>query len=131
MNIRTDSFKHKGQRRQLVNQLATKKIKDKNVLWAIENVPRHLFLSKDFEDRAYDDVALPIEEGQTISQPYTVAFQTEALNIKPGDEVLEIGTGSGYQAAILDQLGADVYSIERIEKLYKQAKLILGKIIKT
>ncbi len=131
MNIRTDSFKHKGQRRQLVNQLAAKNIKDKNVLWAIDSVPRHLFLSKDFEDRAYDDVALPIEEGQTISQPYTVAFQTQALNIKPGDKVLEIGTGSGYQAAILAQLGAEVFTVERIEKLHKQAKLILGQYFKT
>ena len=126
MNIRKDSYKHQGQRTQLVKSLASNKITDKNVLWAVSNVPRHLFLSKDFEDRAYDDVALPIEEGQTISQPYTVAFQTQALTIKPGDKVLEIGTGSGYQAAILDHMGAEVYSVERIDKLHKQAKLILG-----
>ncbi len=94
------------------------------------NVPRHLFLSKDFEDRAYDDVALPIDEDQTISQPYTVAFQTQTLEIKPGDKVLEIGTGSGYQAAVLAEMGADVYSVERIEKLHKQAKVILSQLYK-
>ena len=125
MNTRHDTYKHQGQRAQLVNLLASNKITDKNVLLAIATVPRHLFLSKDFENRAYDDVALPIDEEQTISQPYTVAFQTQALEIKPGDKVLEIGTGSGYQAAILAQIGAEVYSIERIEKLYKMAKINL------
>ena len=94
------------------------------------SVPRHLFLSKDFENRAYDDVALPIDEEQTISQPYTVAFQSQALEIKPGDKVLEIGTGSGYQAAILAQMGAEVYSIERIEKLHKMAKINLQPYLK-
>lgn len=133
MNIRQDSYKQQGRRAQLVRILASNKITDKNVLLAVAEIPRHLFLSKDFEDRAYDDVALPIDEGQTISQPYTVAFQTQVLEIKPGDKVLEIGTGSGYQAAILDHMGADVYSVERIEKLHKQAKSILkqyGKNVK-
>ncbi|MFM9943602.1 MAG: protein-L-isoaspartate(D-aspartate) O-methyltransferase [Bacteroidia bacterium] len=126
MNIRKDLYKHQGQRTQLAKLLEANKISDKNVLWAIANIPRHLFLSKDFEDRAYDDVALPIDEDQTISQPYTVAFQTQALQINSGDKVLEIGTGSGYQAAILNHMGAEVYSVERIEKLHRQAKLILN-----
>ncbi len=130
MNTRKDSYKHQGQRAQLVKLLNTNKINDKNVLMAMANVPRHLFLSKDFEDRAYDDVALPIDEDQTISQPYTVAFQTQTLEIKPGDKVLEIGTGSGYQAAVLADMGADVYSVERIEKLHKQAKVILSQLYK-
>ncbi len=130
MNTRKDSYKHQGQRAQLVKLLNTNKINDKNVLMAMANVPRHLFLSKDFEDRAYDDVALPIDEDQTISQPYTVAFQTQTLEIKPGNKVLEIGTGSGYQAAVLADMGADVYSVERIEKLHKQAKVILSQLYK-
>lgn len=130
MNTRKDSYKHQGQRAQLVKLLNTNKINDKNVLMAMANVPRHLFLSKDFEDRAYDDIALPIDEDQTISQPYTVAFQTQTLEIKPGDKVLEIGTGSGYQAAVLAEIGADVYSVERIEKLHKKAKVILSQLYK-
>lgn len=101
------------------------------VLKAISNVPRHLFMSRDFEDKAYEDIALPIEEGQTISQPFTVAFQTQSLKIKPGDKVLEIGTGSGYQAAILAEMGADVFSIERIEKLHNKSKRILGELYKS
>jgi protein-L-isoaspartate(D-aspartate) O-methyltransferase len=130
LNTRKDSYKHQGQRAQLVKLLNTNKINDKNVLMAMANVPRHLFLSKDFEDRAYDDIALPIDEDQTISQPYTVAFQTQTLEIKPGDKVLEIGTGSGYQAAVLAEIGADVYSVERIEKLHKKAKVILSQLYK-
>ena len=126
MNTSTDSYKHKGQRRRLVNILESKNITDSNVLKAIGEVPRHLFLPKDFEERAYEDNALPIDEEQTISQPYTVAIQTQSLNIKAGDKVLEIGTGSGYQAAILAEMGADVYTIERIEKLYNKAKKILA-----
>ncbi len=125
MNIRKDSYKHQGRRTNLVNHLAASKISDVSVLNAFAKIPRHLFLSKDFEERAYDDVALPIDENQTISQPFTVAFQTQALNIKAGEKVLEIGTGSGYQAAILATMGANVYSIERIEKLHIQAKKIL------
>ncbi|NUM32109.1 MAG: protein-L-isoaspartate(D-aspartate) O-methyltransferase [Bacteroidetes bacterium] len=125
MNTPTDTYKHKGQRRKLASSLLLKNITDINVLNAIEVVPRHFFLPKDFEERAYEDNALPIDEEQTISQPYTVAFQTQSLNIKPGDKVLEIGTGSGYQAAILASMGAHVYTIERIEKLYNKAKKIL------
>lgn len=109
----------------MVKHLKANKIEDINLLNAFAQVPRHLFLPKDFENRAYDDVALPIDEGQTISQPYTVAIQTQSLNIKFGDKVLEIGTGSGYQAAILHKMGAIVYSIERIEKLHLSAKKIL------
>ncbi len=125
MNNRTDSYKHQGQRTQMVKLLKASKISDPNVLWAMANVPRHLFLSKDFETKAYDDIALPIEEGQTISQPYTVAFQSQSLEIAKGDKVLEIGTGSGYQAAILAFMGAEVYTVERLEKLFKKVKLTL------
>jgi protein-L-isoaspartate(D-aspartate) O-methyltransferase len=131
LNNRTDSFKHQGQRAQLVKQLKANKIEDINLLNAFAKVPRHLFLSKDFENRAYEDVALPIEEGQTISQPYTVAFQTQHLKINTGEKVLEIGTGSGYQAAILAELGAQVFSVERIEKLYKTSKNLLAKLAPT
>ncbi|MCC6722081.1 MAG: protein-L-isoaspartate(D-aspartate) O-methyltransferase [Bacteroidia bacterium] len=126
MNTKNDTYKHKGQRQRLVQLLESKNIRDVNLLKAIGSVPRHLFLPKDFEQRAYEDNALPIDEEQTISQPYTVAFQTQCLNIKPGDKVLEIGTGSGYQAAILAEMGATVYTIERIEKLYNKAKKILS-----
>lgn len=131
MNTLNDSYKQKGRRLQLVHVLEHKKITDKSVLNAISTVPRHLFMSRDFEDKAYEDIALPIEEGQTISQPFTVAFQTQSLKIKPGDKVLEIGTGSGYQAAILAEMGAEVFSIERIEKLHLKSKRILGELYKT
>jgi protein-L-isoaspartate(D-aspartate) O-methyltransferase len=131
LNTRNDSYKQQGRRQQLVHTLEQKKITDKLVLKAISGVPRHWFMSKDFEDRAYDDVALPIEEDQTISQPFTVAFQTQSLKIKPGDKVLEIGTGSGYQAAILAEMGAEVYSIERIEKLHYKSKRILGELYRS
>jgi len=131
LNIRNDSYKQQGRRHQLVQALEQKKIADKMVLKAISNVPRHLFMSRDFEDKAYEDIALPIEEGQTISQPFTVAFQTQSLNIKPGDKVLEIGTGSGYQAAILAEMGAEVFSIERIEKLHNKSKRILSELYKS
>ncbi|MCB9252407.1 MAG: protein-L-isoaspartate(D-aspartate) O-methyltransferase [Flavobacteriales bacterium] len=125
-----DTFKHQGQRRLLVKELENKKIKDPELIRALLKVPRHLFLPKDFENKAYDDIALPIDEDQTISQPFTVAFQTQSLEIKPGDKVLEIGTGSGYQAAILAEMGALVYSIERIPKLHLQAKKILDQFYK-
>jgi len=128
LNTRTDSYKHQGQRHQLILKLTSSGITDKKVLDAIGKVPRHLFMSKDFEDRAYEDIALPIDEGQTISQPYTVAFQTQWLQIKSGDKILEIGTGSGYQAAVLSEMGAMVFSVERIEKLHLQSKIILGKL---
>jgi protein-L-isoaspartate(D-aspartate) O-methyltransferase len=111
-----------------VKQLEEKGIKDRNVLNAINAVPRHIFLDTALENRAYEDTALPIGSGQTISQPYTVAAQTELLQVKKGDKILEIGTGSGYQAAILCQMGAIVYSVERHEKLYLNAKRILQEL---
>jgi protein-L-isoaspartate(D-aspartate) O-methyltransferase len=120
-----DTFKHKGLRQQLVNILVTKGIKDENVLNAIAKVPRHLFMDSSFLDHAYQDKAFPIAADQTISQPYTVAFQTELLQIKKGDKVLEIGTGSGYQTAVLCELGVKVYSIERQQELFKKTSKFL------
>ena len=123
-----DSAKHKGNRKKLVEELFSKGIRDKNVLNAIFNIPRHFFMESDFEDFAYLDKAFPISKKQTISQPYTVAFQTEQLGIKEGDKVLEIGTGSGYQTAILIYLKTDVYSVERIFELTRKSKKILSKL---
>jgi protein-L-isoaspartate(D-aspartate) O-methyltransferase len=123
-----DTFKHKGLRQQLVNIIKAKGITDKDVLKAIGKVPRHLFMDSGFLDYAYQDKPFPIVADQTISQPYTVAFQTELLQIKKGDKVLEIGTGSGYQAAILCELGAKVYSIERQLELFKKANIFLPKL---
>ncbi len=123
-----DTPKHQGLRNQLVQTLISKGIKDKNVLMAIARIPRHLLLESAFEHHAYQDKAFPISAGQTISQPYTVAFQSQLLQIKQGDKVLEIGTGSGYQAAVLHKMGARVYSIERIKELYLKAKQNLEKI---
>ena len=123
-----DTYRHKGLRKELAVQLRDKGIADKNVLNAIETVPRHLFFGNDsifFETHAYEDKAFPIGEGQTISQPYTVAYQSEALQINPKDKVLEIGTGSGYQAAVLATLGARVFSIERHRKLFERTKPLL------
>ena len=108
--------------------LQAKGIDDQDVLDAFEKVPRHFFLETAFVDHAYEDKPFPIGEGQTISQPFTVAYQTQLLNVEPGNKVLEIGTGSGYQACILAELGAEVYSIERIEHLYKKAKLIISEL---
>lgn len=123
-----DDYKQKGRRNRLVETLRQKGIEDPLVIEALKTVPRHYFFPKDFEDRAYEDVAFPISAGQTISQPYTVAYQSQALQIKSGMKVLEIGTGSGYQAAILAAMGAEVYSIERIEKLYRTAAKVLSSI---
>ncbi len=123
-----DTYKDKGARRQLVQELQQKGIIDKAVLNAIGKVPRHFFIHQDFRYHAYIDKAFPIGEGQTISQPYTVAYQTQLLNVQPGDKVLEIGTGSGYQAAILAELGAELFSVERQEKLYKKTKALLVKM---
>jgi len=109
----------------VVEQLRSRGIKDESVLQAMETVPRHLFVSEDLKDRAYDDCALPIGEGQTISQPYIVALMTELLDGKPGDRVLEIGTGSGYQAAILAELVSEVYTIEIIGVLAERANKAL------
>ena len=115
-----DSFKHKGLRKKLIQTIKSKGINNKNVLSAIGEVPRHLFMDSGFIDHAYQDKAFPIGADQTISQPFTVAFQTELLEINKGDKVLEVGTGSGYQAAVLCELGANVFSIERQGELYKK-----------
>lgn len=115
----TDSFRHKGMRKQLRRVLLLKGIKNSAVLQALETVPRHLFLDKAFEEHAYEDKAFRIGAGQTISQPYTVARQTELLSVRRNDKILEIGTGSGYQSCILAELGARVYSIERQQSLYE------------
>lgn len=121
----TDNFKHKGLRNKLVEEVASKGIKDKNVLAAIGKIPRHLFLDQAFLQYAYEDKAFPIGAGQTISQPYTVAFQTELLELKKGEKVLEIGTGSGYQSCVLLELGAKVFTIERQRSLHDKTKAIL------
>lgn len=123
-----DSYIHKGLRRKLVQLLKEKGITNNNVLAAIGNVPRHLFMDSSFRHFAYQDKAFPIAENQTISQPYTVAFQTELLDVKPGDKILEIGTGSGYQAAVLIEMGAAVFTIERHKKLSVGAQQLLPQI---
>jgi protein-L-isoaspartate(D-aspartate) O-methyltransferase len=123
-----DTFKHKGLRQQLVTVLIAKGIEDEAVLKAIGNIPRHLFMDSSFLDHAYQDKAFPIAADQTISQPYTVAFQTELLQVKKGDKILEIGTGSGYQAAVLCELDAKVYSIERQQELFKKTSKFLPKL---
>ena len=120
-----DSYRHRGLRKKLVRTVESKGITDKNVLEALGKVPRHYFFDKAFLEHAYQDKAFPIGEGQTISQPFTVAFQTQLLDIRKGDKVLEIGTGSGYQACILMEMGAEVYTIEYIKKLYERTKKFL------
>lgn len=123
-----DTAKHQGLRNQLVSLLEQKGITDKNVLDAIQKIPRHWFFDSGLADYAYQDKAFPIAAGQTISQPYTVAFQTQLLEVKKGDKVLEIGTGSGYQTAVLCAVGAKVYSIERQNELFKKTSALLPKI---
>lgn len=123
-----DTAKHQGLRNQLAAVLEQKGITDKNVLQAIKKVPRHLFLNSSFEDYAYQDKAFPIGAGQTISQPYTVAFQSQLLEVEKGHKVLEIGTGSGYQTAVLCAMGAKVFSIERQNELFKSTSLLLPKL---
>lgn len=123
-----DTSKHQGLRNQLAKSLKNKGISDQKVLDAIRKVPRHLFIDSSFEDHAYRDKAFPIAAGQTISQPYTVAFQSQVLGIRQGDKVLEIGTGSGYQTAVLVAMQAEVYSIERQHELFKKTSLFLPKI---
>ncbi|TPV32319.1 protein-L-isoaspartate(D-aspartate) O-methyltransferase [Paucihalobacter ruber] len=123
-----DTLKHQGLRNKLVKTIKDKGIKSAAVLQAIGRVPRHLFMDSGFLDHAYVDKAFPIAADQTISQPYTVAFQTELLNVKKGDVILEIGTGSGYQTAILLELGAKVYTIERQQELFRKTSLFLPKI---
>jgi protein-L-isoaspartate(D-aspartate) O-methyltransferase len=123
-----DTAKHQGLRNHLVSVLQQKGITDTNVLEAIKKIPRHLFLNSSFEDYAYQDKAFPIGSGQTISQPYTVAFQSQLLEIKKEQKVLEIGTGSGYQTAVLCLMGAKVYSVERQNELFKQTSALLPKL---
>ena len=123
-----DTLRHKGLRNKLVQEIKNKGISDLKVLNAIQSIPRHLFMDSSFLDHAYQDKAFPISAGQTISQPYTVAFQSELLKIRKGDKVLEVGTGSGYQTAVLCELGAIVYSIERQKELFKKTSFFLPKI---
>ena len=123
-----DSFKHKGLRKKLVDEIRNKGIHDEAVLNAMNNVPRHLFMDNSFLGFAYVDKAFPIAAGQTISQPYTVAFQTQALQIKKLDKVLEVGTGSGYQAAVLCEMGAILFTIERQRLLFDFARILLPKL---
>lgn len=123
-----DTFTHQGMRKKLVKTLEKKGILNKNVLEAIGKIPRHLFMDSGFVDHAYVDKAFPIAADQTISQPYTVARQTELLEVKKGDKILEIGTGSGYQAAVLLEVGAILYTIERQNELFKKTKLFLPKL---
>lgn len=120
-----DTYRHKGLRKALVKAVEEKGIKDRRVLEAILKIPRHYYLDNAFVEFAYQDKAFPIGSGQTISQPYTVAFQTELLELKKGEKVLEIGTGSGYQTAVLLELGVKVFSIERQRKLFQKAKVML------
>lgn len=128
MNPLKDTFKHKGMRNKLVDIIAAKDIKNKSVLDAIRAVPRHLFMDSGFEDHAYQDKAFPIAAEQTISQPYTVAFQTDLLELNPGDKILEIGTGSGYQTAVLLKMKAKVFTIERQLELFKKTSLFFKKM---
>jgi len=123
-----DTHKHQGLRKQLATILEAKGITDEKVLEAVRKIPRHLLIDSSFEAHAYQDKAFPIAAEQTISQPYTVAFQSQALEIKPGDKVLEIGTGSGYQTAVLLEMKAEVYSIERQKELFKKTSLFLPKL---
>jgi protein-L-isoaspartate(D-aspartate) O-methyltransferase len=122
MRATEDSYLHKGLRKKLVDQIREKGITDEAVLTAIMNVPRHFFLDSAFEKQAYEDRAFPIGEDQTISQPYTVAYQTQLLQLKPFEKILEVGTGSAYQASVLAELKAKVYSIERQKKLFDNNK---------
>jgi protein-L-isoaspartate(D-aspartate) O-methyltransferase len=126
-----DTFKHQGLRRQLVTTLKEKGISNPDVLGAIGRIPRHYFMDSAFLSFAYADQAFPIGSGQTISQPYTVAFQTELLSLKPGMKILEIGTGSGYQTAVLTAMGMKVFTIERQKLLYKSALKILADLNST
>src|SRR6201985_2273630 len=117
-----DTYRHKGLRKQLVDTIRQKGITDDRVLEAIGHLPRHFFMDSAFDKIAYEDRAFPIGEGQTISQPYTVAYQSQLLEIKPFEKVLEIGTGSAYQACVLAEMGAQVYTIERQKKLFDSNK---------
>ena len=128
LNFLLDTFAHKGKRKQLVEILVKKGITNKKVLNAIGTIPRHLFMDSGFVDHAYIDKAFPIGAEQTISQPFTVAKQTELLNLEKGAKILEIGTGSGFQTAVLIEMGMHVFSIERQNELFKKTKLFLPKL---
>ncbi|MBT8281757.1 MAG: protein-L-isoaspartate(D-aspartate) O-methyltransferase [Muriicola sp.] len=123
-----DTFKHQGMRNKLADTVAAKGIEDKKVIDAIRSIPRHLFMDSSFEDHAYQDKPFPIAAEQTISQPYTVAFQTELLDVLPGQKVLEIGTGSGYQTAVLLHLKTKVYTVERQLELFKKTNIFFKKM---
>jgi len=123
-----DSYRAKGLRQRLIESIRQKGIKDENVLDALNRIPRHLFMDSTFLNHAYTDKAFPIGSGQTISQPYTVAFQTELLQVKNREKVLEVGTGSGYQAAVLMELGAKLFTIERHKDLYTKTQQFLFKL---
>lgn len=122
-----DTYRHKGLRKKLMDILRDKGITDENVLMAMNNIPRHFFLDSAFDEIAYEDRAFSISEGQTISQPYTVAYQTQLLQVKPFDKILEIGTGSIYQATVLAEMGAKVFTIERQKVLYEKTKSYIFK----
>ena len=123
-----DTYKHKGLRKKLVEEISEKGITDDNVLNAIEKIPRHAFMDSSFLEFAYQDKPFPIGDGQTISQPYTVAFQTQLLQVSKGQKVLEIGTGSGYQSCVLIEMGVKVFSVERIKNLYEKTRIFLPSI---
>lgn len=123
-----DTYRHKGMRQKLADSISKKDITDKRIIDAINTIPRHLFLDSSFLEYAYDDKPFPIGSGQTISQPYTVAFQSQLLDVKKGQKVLEIGTGSGYQACVLEEMGAKVFSVERQKKLFVRTKAFLNKL---
>jgi protein-L-isoaspartate(D-aspartate) O-methyltransferase len=123
-----DTYLHKGKRKALVREIKQKGISDERVLEAINTLPRHFFFDSALVSHAYEDKAFPIGEGQTISQPYTVAFQTQLLDVKPGQKILEIGTGSGYQASILHLMGAEVYTIEYQKKLFEGTRKFLNRL---
>ena len=123
-----DTYRHKGMRKKLVKELRGRGVEDERILAVMGTLPRHFFLEKAFEEWAYKDSAFPIGNDQTISQPFTVAYQTKLLDVHKREKILEIGTGSGYQAAILAMLGGRVYTVERQELLYKRAKVLLEKL---
>lgn len=123
-----DNFRHKGLRRRLIDELRIKGIRDERILKAFDRVPRHFFMDSGFVEFAYQDKAFPILAGQTISQPYTVAFMTEMLDVKQWDKVFEVGTGSGYQTAILSELGAKVYTVERQKELFQSCRHLLSSL---
>ena len=127
MNINEDTYRHKGLRKKLMDVLREKGITDEAVLNAMNNIPRHSFMDSAFDNIAYEDRAFPISDGQTISQPYTVAYQTQLLQIKKNEKVLEIGTGSIYQATVLAELGAKVFTIERQKNLFDKTKQYIFK----